>query len=162
MTEVRFQVYPPPEMIARLLGKMSKDVADFRPAWGALAPDLAEGLAKNITSRGANAGESWAQPAPSTLRRRPANRAQLRLTGELLSEVSRASSAVRRLTANELQVGTTKKHGYVQHFGVKGRLPARPWISWSDGMRKSALAKVEQHATMLLAKLSDDISRGSA
>ena len=147
-------------MIARLLGKMAHEVADFRPAWAAMAPDLSDGLASNLTSSGSNIGEPWAPPAPSTLRRRSSSRAQMRLTGDLLGEVSRPSTSVRRMDPSVLQVGTTKRYGYVQHFGVKGRLPARPWISWSDAMRKSATKKIEQHATLLLAKISDEIARG--
>lgn len=155
--QIAFHVDPSPKQIARELGSLSRSFSDWKPAWRALLPILADEMRATLEGEGVPIGARWPELDPETLKRRTRagirgqGRMALQSTGRLLATVSSPSAGLRRMTGTQLRFGPNERYQFVQHFGSKRRgIPARPFIGWTPRGERAAIDAMDQRARALL------------
>jgi phage gpG-like protein len=125
---------------AAALRQLGRQVADFRPAWQEARGPLAQGLARNLDSQGGALGVRW--PPRVTRSSRP----PLVRTGRLRATIGSATLGTRTLTSRRLVLGPDQRYQFVQHYGSeKRRIPARPFLGWTEAMVRAVEDAVGRH-----------------
>lgn len=149
-----------------------QDMRDWRPAWRLMLPAMIAGLQRNIRSSGH-------APLSAAYARRKARRgkgkAAFRYTGALLGELGSSAIAAAKIRARSVGWGPSRRYAYVLHHGIPtidssatskqrsrrnrrrsqalaGKLPARPWLHWTEKMEAEALEIAHAHLEGVLAR----------
>ena len=140
-------------------------LVDIRPIRLALHKIIAEDLAANITSQGANIGRTWRPLESETIKARKrkgiGGTEPLQATGATLSSVSTGNSTSTR-TRFRYALKSIGKHRdkalQVQNYGSeKLNIPARQFLYLSIKARELINAKIKEALGISIDKLSEDI-----
>ncbi|MEK0431094.1 MAG: Phage virion morphosis family [Gemmatimonadota bacterium] len=161
---------PNAKALAERIEGIVPSLKDWRPAFRAMLPGMAAGLAGNIR------GSGFA-PLTALYARRKARsgkgRAMLIRTGALIGELGSAVLTTAKLRQKSVGWGPSQKYAYVLHHGVPtlesgspkqrsrrlrrrsqrlaGKLPPRPWLYWTERMEVDALEIAKAHVDAALA-----------
>ena len=112
----RFNISPPPGRLAELFGESAKEFTDFRPAWPLVFRRVMQGIARNVSTRGASLGFPWPGLKNKYYLARKArmgwSRAEMKATGRLLGSVGPISQGRRFL-----KVGTSVPYSKAIQWG---------------------------------------------
>ncbi len=151
------------------LESFQASLADLSPALREIADDFREMVAEQFATQGSAGGTSWAQLAPSTLRRRrSAGAGILYLTGALFRSLVEpgARAHVEEISGASLALGSSLPYALFHQTGAgrgfgqpalsmparRGDLPMRPLIVISSERSEAWAEIVRQHLeeTLLL------------
>lgn len=154
---------PSPRAIARELRALGREFRTWRPAFRAMAPYLARGLAGNLSTAGGSIGAHWAPLRPDTLQRKARlgrDRRVLVGTGATFAEPLASGGAI-KLSAVRMRIGVPSgKVAGVQTYGSRKRgIPARSVLGWTAAMQHAAELEMERYAREMLRRAADSIGR---
>ena len=151
-------VDPSPTLLAKRLGKMSKEFNDYRTAWRRLAPALSRGIEDNIQGKGRPISGAWAKTNQRYQRRKAREgkgRIDLVVTRNLINSMG-PNNGIIRLTKSRLVFGTEQQYARAVNFGFD-KIRPRNFMGWNRGMRNAAIRELDRHATVMIGKLSRSI-----
>jgi len=116
MIRVHIQLEPAAGLLATLAARLAQPAALLQPA----VPGVAAAIERNFDEEGRPL--PWPPLTPATLRRKPAGLRILERTGRLRRSIQT------RLEGDRLVASTDLPYAAAHQFGVRDRLPARPFL----------------------------------
>lgn len=141
---IEFEVFGDVQL-ARNLDRWADAIDDASPAFEAMADDFLDIDAAQFASEGGRSG-GWAPLAPSTVRSRGSAHPILFESGRLQQSLTTRSStdAVRRITADSLEVGTTVPWARYHQTGT-ARMPRRRPVEFTEVDRRRWVKLLQEH-----------------
>lgn len=156
MIEIDVEIKPSPREIKKAMRGLEGDLKDWKVVWKKMLPVVRAEMERTVRSKGSNAGIDWPALKQATIRRASGKRSRAPLirSGKLLRKIT-AKGAKRSLTKTQLVYGLpsgAKKYMFVQHYGSDSRnIPARPYVSVTPRIQRTAQILMQRHADRVLA-----------
>jgi phage gpG-like protein len=113
--------------LSRTLLRFSDRMRDMRPAFNAIADDLADSLRRNFNTQGTYGGAKWSPLSPKYRVWKAKNypgRPVLVRTGALRADLTKRPFGVEKITAQSMDVGTALPYFKYHQHGTP-RMPRR-------------------------------------
>jgi hypothetical protein len=140
---------------AAVLEGVGEQIADFRPAWRQLVPEVRRATGRAFATAGGSLGARWQRLSLATIAKKGSSTPGVD-TGGLLAEVT-SDRAVLSLTRDGFEYGTREKRGVIFGADVRGKQPARPFLGWTDPLADKGLAAVDGHVGAVLDRAQAEL-----